>query len=448
MAAQVAGRVPPSSLEAEQSILGSVLLSQECALIALEKLKEEDFYTEAHRAIWRAMVALAGSTAPIDLVTVTEQMEKGGRLSLEQLTYLNELSQRVPSVRNLPSYISIVKEKSLLRKLLLASGEIGEMCFTGEMSAREAVDYASQLIYDLTQGAGSQGLVHISEAIQDSYAQIAAAAKNKGGLMGTATGFPMMDRKLSGFQPSQLIVVAGRPGMGKTSFALNIAEHIGLKEDKPVVIFSLEMSAEQLASRMMCAVAHVDSQAARNGELKDEDYFAVAEAMEPLGKARIYISDNPTAGPTEILSQVRRLKQKLGDIGLVIIDYLQLMTLPGRNENRQQEVSTLSRSLKILARELQVPVLLLSQLSRETEKRKDKRPALSDLRESGAIEQDADVVLFLHREEYYNQEDPTLQGKAQIIIAKQRSGPVGTIDVMWKGEQTKYQEVDYTHMEE
>ena len=266
---------------------------------------------------------------------------------------------------------------------------------------------------------------------------ISKAAKSKDGLMGVPTGFPIMDKTLSGLQPSQLIVVAGRPGMGKTSFALNIAEHVATREHRPVVIFSLEMSSDQLAMRLLCSGAQVDSQKARIGVLTEKDFYNLADAMVPLEESPIYIDDTPTAGPTEIIDKVRRLRQQIGDLGLIVIDYLQLMS-SGRNiENRQQEISTITRTLKIVAKELQVPVLLLSQLSRASEKRENKRPMLSDLRESGAIEQDADVVIFLHREDYYS-EDENDKGRAGIIIAKQRSGPTRSIDVMWRGEQTKY----------
>ncbi len=439
---EVIRRVPPSSMEAEQSVLGAMLLSENCVLAAVEKLREEDFYVESHRRIWRAMYDLSALSKPVDLVTVTERMEQGAPLSLEELTYLSDLTQAVPSTRNIDVYIGIIKEKSRLRRLINACAEIADLSYKAEAPAAEVLNIASDLVYKIADEQTERSLVHVRTALMESYELISKAAKSKDGLMGVATGFPLMDKKLSGFQPSQLIVVAGRPGMGKTSFALNIAEHVAVKEGRPVAIFSLEMSRDQLGMRLLCAGAQVDSQNARTGALSEKDFYSLADAMVPLEGAPIYIDDTAIIGPTEMMAKLRRLRQQVGDIGLVVIDYLQLMDTGRRSENRQQEISQITRSLKVAAKELGVPIMLLSQLSRATEKRENKRPMLSDLRESGAIEQDADVVLFLHREDYYS-EDEQHKGDASIIIAKQRSGPTGTINVMWKGEQTKYLEVDF-----
>lgn len=439
---EVIRRVPPSSMEAEQSVLGAMLLSENCVLAAVEKLREEDFYVESHRRIWRAMYDLSALSKPVDLVTVTERMEQGASLSLEELTYLSDLTQAVPSTRNIDVYIGIIKEKSRLRRLINACAEIADLSYKAEAPAAEVLNIASDLVYKIADEQTERSLVHVRTALMESYELISKAAKSKDGLMGVATGFPLMDKKLSGFQPSQLIVVAGRPGMGKTSFALNIAEHVAVKEGRPVAIFSLEMSRDQLGMRLLCAGAQVDSQNARTGALSEKDFYSLADAMVPLEGAPIYIDDTAIIGPTEMMAKLRRLRQQVGDIGLVVIDYLQLMDTGRRSENRQQEISQITRSLKVAAKELGVPIMLLSQLSRATEKRENKRPMLSDLRESGAIEQDADVVLFLHREDYYS-EDEQHKGDASIIIAKQRSGPTGTINVMWKGEQTKYLEVDF-----
>jgi replicative DNA helicase len=429
-------------MEAEQSVLGAMLLSENCVLAAVEKLREEDFYVESHRRIWRAMYDLSALSKPVDLVTVTERMEQGAPLSLEELTYLSDLTQAVPSTRNIDVYIGIIKEKSRLRRLINACAEIADLSYKAEAPAAEVLNIASDLVYKIADEQTERSLVHVRTALMESYELISKAAKSKDGLMGVATGFPLMDKKLSGFQPSQLIVVAGRPGMGKTSFALNIAEHVAVKEGRPVAIFSLEMSRDQLGMRLLCAGAQVDSQNARTGALSEKDFYSLADAMVPLEGAPIYIDDTAIIGPTEMMAKLRRLRQQVGDIGLVVIDYLQLMDTGRRSENRQQEISQITRSLKVAAKELQVPIMLLSQLSRATEKRENKRPMLSDLRESGAIEQDADVVLFLHREDYYS-DDEQHKGDASIIIAKQRSGPTGTINVMWKGEQTKYLEVDF-----
>ena len=439
---EVIRRVPPSSMEAEQSVLGAMLLSENCVLAAVEKLREEDFYVESHRRIWRAMYDLSALSKPVDLVTVTERMEQGAPLSLEELTYLSDLTQAVPSTRNIDVYIGIIKEKSRLRRLINACAEIADLSYKAEAPAAEVLNIASDLVYKIAEEQTERSLVHVRTALMESCELISKAAKSKDGLMGVSTGFPLMDKKLSGFQPSQLIVVAGRPGMGKTSFALNIAEHVAVKEGRPVAIFSLEMSRDQLGMRLLCAGAQVDSQNARTGALSEKDFYSLADAMVPLEGAPIYIDDTAIIGPTEMMAKLRRLRQQVGDIGLVVIDYLQLMDTGRRSENRQQEISQITRSLKVAAKELGVPIMLLSQLSRATEKRENKRPMLSDLRESGAIEQDADVVLFLHREDYYS-EDEQHKGDASIIIAKQRSGPTGTINVMWKGEQTKYLEVDF-----
>ena len=388
------------------------------------------------------MYDLSALSKPVDLVTVTERMEQGAPLSLEELTYLSDLTQAVPSTRNIDVYIGIIKEKSRLRRLINACAEIADLSYKAEAPAAEVLNIASDLVYKIADEQTERSLVHVRTALMESYELISKAAKSKDGLMGVATGFPLMDKKLSGFQPSQLIVVAGRPGMGKTSFALNIAEHVAVKEGRPVAIFSLEMSRDQLGMRLLCAGAQVDSQNARTGALSEKDFYSLADAMVPLEGAPIYIDDTAIIGPTEMMAKLRRLRQQVGDIGLVVIDYLQLMDTGRRSENRQQEISQITRSLKVAAKELQVPIMLLSQLSRATEKRENKRPMLSDLRESGAIEQDADVVLFLHREDYYS-DDEQHKGDASIIIAKQRSGPTGTINVMWKGEQTKYLEVDF-----
>lgn len=444
MANPILNRIPPSSLEAEQSILGSMLLSEVCVTAAMGRISETHFYTEAHRRIFRAMSELFAANQPIDLTTVVSKLEINRKLELEEISYITELSSRVPSTKNIGAYIDIVMEKSVLRQLIDICGNIADTAFSGEEKSDEILNYAGDLIYRLTEGKATRTLEQIRPAMMEAYEMIGRAAKNKGGLMGIATGFRRMDRLLSGFQPSQLIIVAGRPGMGKTSFALNIAEHIGMKENVPVAIFSLEMAREQLAMRLLCGQAGVDSQKARTGSLSDKDFEDLAEAMVPLGDSKIYVDDNASITVTAMQAKLRNLMRQTGEkIGAVIIDYLQLMTAGTRVESRQQEISLLTRNLKIMSRELSVPIVLLSQLSRENEKRKNKRPMLSDLRESGAIEQDADVVIFLHRDDYYP-DDENSQGKSYIIVAKQRNGPTDSIEVAWRGEQTKYTEVDYS----
>ena len=444
---EIAGRIPPNSLEAEQSILGSMMLSEECALMAVAEMKESDFYTQTHRRIFTAMYDLAALNRPVDLVTVTERLEQGGKLSIEELSYLSDLTQRVPSVKNLSVYMNIVKEKALMRALLAACGSIADDVYSQEKTAKELINSAGDLIYKLAEEKNGRSLTHIRGAIIESYDQMSRAAKSKDGLMGVSIGFPLMDKQLSGLQENQLIIVAGKTGMGKTSFALNIVEHVGIVVNRPVAIFSLEMSRDQIGSRLMCGRAMVDSQKSRVGQLTDEDYQKLADAMAPFDSSKIYIDDTPNTGPTEILAKLRRFKHQQGDLGLVVIDYLQLMSLGGRVENRQLEIAQITRSLKIMARELACPVMVLSQLRRVGDARANQPPQLSDLRESGSIEQDADVVIFLHRDDYFNTDgEPT--GRSRIIIAKQRSGPTGSIEVKWRGEMTKYYEVDYIREED
>lgn len=426
-----------------------MMLSEHCALSAVEKLNEEDFYTAQHRRLYAAMYDLIAMGKPVDMVTVVERLEMKKKLTAEELTYVTELTQRVPSVRNIDSYIQIVKEKSLLRRMIEACGEISDMCFSSEEEAKDIINRAGDIIYRVSEGKAEETLVHLRTALMEAHKLISEAYKSKSGILGIPSGFPLMDRTLSGLQAGQLIVVAGRPGMGKTSFALNIAENVGVRDKKTVVIFSLEMSRDQLGMRLLSASAQTDSQKVRSGNLSPKEINDIADAMEPLSDSGIYIDDTSLIGATEMQAKLRRLKRQTGEISLVVIDYLQLMNTGGngRNENRQQEISALTRNLKILAKDLGVPIILLSQLSRASEKRENKQPMLSDLRESGSIEQDADVVIFLHRDDYYS-DDEAAQGKAKIIIAKQRNGPTRSIDVRWRGELTKYQEIDFAHDEE
>lgn len=443
-------RVPPNNFEAEQSILGSMLLNARCVDEALVFLRPEDFYHPQHRDIFAAMAYLMESGVAVDIVTVSERMEQEGKMHIGGMEYLSRLTEAVPSTSNLGHYIKIVSEKSSLRKLIDANMRIADDCFTGSEDADVLIGRAGDEIYRIAVKDARNDVVHIKDALTESFVKIGEAMKSKDGMLGLATGFPLMDKMLSGLQGTQLIVVAGRPGMGKTSLALNIVEYVGMTKQAPCLVFSLEMGADQLATRLLCAEARLDSQLTRTGNMSQKDITRLADAMKRLSAAPIYIDDSATINVTEMLAKAHRLKRTQG-LKLIVIDYLQLMQGTGRNENRQQEVAQMTRSLKVMAKELDLPIILLSQLSRASEKRdkQSRYPMLSDLRESGAIEQDADVVLFIHREDYYRDEaEPESEGLSRIIIAKQRNGPTGSIKVKWQGEITKFEELDYIHDEE
>lgn len=443
-------RVPPNSFDAEQRILGSMLLNVKCVDEALVGLRADDFYHPQHRDIFAAMEVLMEIGIPVDLVTVAEKLEQQGKMHIGGIEYLTRLTDSVISTANLGQYIRMVRDKSTLRSTIDATMRISDDCFKGEDDADVIVGRAGDEIYKIAMKGAHSDVVHIKEAMQESFVHIGEAMKSKDGMLGIPTGFPLMDRMLSGLQGTQLVVVAGRPGMGKTSFALNMVEHIGGVKQIPCLVFSLEMSADQLATRLMCSEARIDSQKTRMGTMGQEEITRLADAMKRLSAAPIYIDDSASITVTEMLAKAHRMKRTKG-LGLIAIDYLQLMQGSGRAESRQQEVAQMTRSLKIMAKDLNIPIILLSQLSRASEKRdkKSRYPMLSDLRESGAIEQDADVVIFLQREDYYEEDrTPDNIGKARIMIAKQRNGPTGNIQVAWRGEFTKYEEIDYIHEEE
>ncbi len=433
-----AAYMPPHSIEAERSVLGSMFLDPKAVFIALERLTAEDFYAKRNQLVFEAMGELSETGKPIDTVTVVDWLERRGLLTdADDTIYIADLAGSVPSAASVQYYVDIVEQKSVLRALITAGNEIIRDASHSEEEVAEIVNRAGDLIYKIAVKRRRDSLEHIRKALLEGYQTIGESMNNDSGLLGIPTGFSLLDKKLSGLQKTQLIIIAGRPGMGKTSLAINMAQHIAVKESIPVAIFSLEMSREQLAMRMLCSEAKVDSQKTRNGGLTYKDFDDLAQKIEVLGKAPIYIDDSPTITVMEMLAKARRLKKEKG-LGLVVIDYLQLMTGKDLRENRQQEISGMTRSLKIMAKELELPVILLSQLSRASEKRDTKRPMLSDLRESGSIEQDADVVLFIHRESYYNHEADNV---TQIIVAKQRSGPTGDVNVGWRGEFTQFMEL-------
>ncbi len=448
MATNPIGRTPPKSIEAERAVLGCILLNEKAAYIAVEKLAPSDFYAPKHALIFECINELILESRPVDLVSVTDKLNiKNKYNDTEDIRDLSDMTMVVPTIENLEEYIDIIKSKSTLRRLAEASNEIISDVYKPDQTVETLLNKAGDLIYNIAVGDTQNALEHIKPALIESYALMAEQAKNKNSLLGLAAGFPTFDEKLSGLQKSQLIIIAGRPGMGKTSFGLNIIQNVALRENKSVAVFSLEMSKEQLATRLMCAEGRVDSQKTRSGKLSTQDFERLADAADRLAKAPIYIDDTPGITLTEILAKCRRVKMEHG-LALVMIDYLQLMSSSKRTENRQQEISEITRSVKLMAKELNLPVLLLSQLSRASEKRtKDERmPVLSDLRESGSIEQDADVVIFLHRDNYYDEEAD--KGLSKIKIAKQRNGPTGTIEMIWNGEYTRFQESEHFHEDE
>ncbi len=433
------GRIPPQSIEAEQSVLGSMLIDKEVVPVVMEILKPEDFYRPDHREIYNVILELFDKAQPIDLITVSERLKLHGKLELVGgLEYLSNIATEVPTTANVKHYSKIVEEKALLRKLIKASSDIVDLGFNASEEVSYILDKAEQSVFDILQKRSSQGFVPIKDVLVDTFNNLEEMYNNKGNITGIPTGFTDLDFKTSGLHNSDLILIAARPAMGKTAFALNLAQNAAVNGHVPVAVFSLEMSKDQLVNRILCSEAMVDSNKMKTGKLEDNDWQKVAKALAPLSEAPIYIDDTPGVSITEIRAKCRRLKLE-HNLGLVVIDYLQLMQGSGKKggENRQQEISEISRSLKILAKEINVPVICLSQLSRAPEARTDHRPILSDLRESGAIEQDADIVMFLYRDDYYNPETEK-KNIAELIIAKHRNGSTGTVELVWLGQYTKF----------
>jgi replicative DNA helicase len=431
------GRIPPHNIEAEQAVLGCMLLDADIIPTVTELIRSEDFYREDHREICEAILDITEKAGPVDIITVSEQLQLRGTLDQTGgLDYLASIAGAVPTTANARHYAKIVEEKSLLRKLIKASSEIAAMSFDASDEAVYVLDKAEKSIFDILQKRSTQGFTHIKDVLLDTFNRLEELYNSKSYITGVPTGFRDLDMKTAGLQNSDLILIAARPGMGKTAMALNIAQYAAVQKHVPVAIFNLEMSKDQLVNRMLSCEVMVDSQKMRTGKLEDEDWNKIAQALAPLSEAPIYIDDTPGISVMDIRAKCRRLKLEK-NLGLVIIDYLQLMQGRGKTENRQQEVSEISRSLKILAKELNVPVVTMSQLSRGPESRTDHRPMLSDLRESGAIEQDADIVMFLYRDDYYNAETEK-KNIAEVIIAKHRNGSTGTIELRWFGEYTKF----------
>ncbi|QGP92129.1 Replicative DNA helicase [Neomoorella glycerini] len=429
-------KVPPQSLEAEQSVLGAIMLDREALLAVLEILKVEDFYREAHRLIYRAILDLNERGEAVDLLTVTEELRRQGQLEVAGgAAYLTSLTGDVPSVANAGYYARLVAEKATLRALVQAAGRITELALSEAGEVDQILDEAERLIFEVAGGRRRSGFVPIKEILLQTFEQLERLSAHKGEVTGVPT-FHDLDRLLSGLQPSDLIICAARPGMGKTSFCLNIAQQVAVKQKLPVAIFSLEMSREQVVQRMLAAEAMVEQHRLRTGFLTEDDWARLVNAAGILGEAPIYIDDTPAISALEVRAKARRLQSESG-LGLVVVDYLQLMQAHRRVDSRQQEIALISRAMKALARELNVPVLVLSQLNRGVEQRQDKRPVMADLLESGAIEADADVIIFLYRPQYYDP-DTEKKGIAEVIVAKHRNGPVGTVEMAFLPEFTKF----------
>jgi replicative DNA helicase len=432
-------KLPPQSVEVEQSVLGAVLLEHEALVRVLDVLQARDFYQNVHRWIYQAMVELFEENVPIDVLTVTERLKKMDRLeAVGGAAYIAELAEMVPTSAHVWHHAQIVREKAILRTLIQSATTIITESYEDTQDVDFLLDRAEQTIFEISQRKTSTGFTTINTVLKGSFKRIEQLYERKELVTGVPTGFTDVDRRTAGLQPADLIVIAGRPGMGKTALGLNIAQHVGVRVGRPVAIFSLEMSKEQLVLRMLCAEARVDSAKLRTGFLSREDWPLLTKAAGTLSEARIYIDDAPAQSSLDIRTKARRLRAELGDLALVIVDYLQLMQGRGRAENRQQEISEMTRALKALAKELDVPVIALSQLSRAVEQRHPPRPQLSDLRESGAIEQDADVVALIYRPDVYEPESEE-KGIAEIAIAKQRNGPTGTVKLAFRGEYTRFE---------
>ena len=437
MAERVEGRMPPYDEQAEASVLGAMLLDKSAITTAVEIIHAEDFYYDSHKAIFEGILRLYNKNEPADMITLSDFLKKNGQLeAVGGYTYLGRLTSGAGAVSNTEAYANIIKEKSTLRALIRAGSEIVEDSYRDDDEVGAIIEKAEKSIFDITQDNQRGGLMNMENVMVTTFEVMQKRSENKGGLTGLTTGFIDLDRKTSGMQKADLVRLAARPSMGKTALMVNIATNAALKANATVAMFSLEMSRNQLSQRILSSLSHVDLMKIISGDLTTEEWSKVIETMTYMNEMAIYIDDTAGITPLEVKAKCRRLKAEKG-LDLVVIDYLQLMEVGGRAESRQQEISAISRQLKGIAKELDVPVIALSQLSRAPEMRADHRPILSDLRESGAIEQDADIVMFLYRDEYYNP-DTEKQGLGELIIAKHRNGPTGTVELLFKGEYTKF----------
>lgn len=436
------GKIPPSDIEAEQAVLGSMLTDKDAVTAVIEVLKEEDFYREDNKSIYGAILNLYNRAEPVDIITLKAELVSLGKFdTIGGLEYLASLPDMAPTTANIDKYIKIVEEKSMLRSLIQTANQIIALGYDPTEEVENIMDQAEKKIFDVMQKKNQKGYASIKDILVDTFAGLEKLYNQKQHITGVPTGFADLDYKTAGLHESDLVLIAARPAMGKSAFALNIATNAAVRAGVPVAIFSLEMSKEQMVNRILCSEAMVDSNKVRTGKIDDEDWMKLASALGPLSESGIYIDDTPGISVMEIRAKCRKLKLEK-NIGLVVIDYLQLVQGSGkRGGSREQEISEISRSLKILAKEINVPVIALSQLSRAPEQRPDHRPMLSDLRESGAIEQDADIVMFLYRDDYYN-EDSEKKNVAEIIIAKHRSGSTGTVELLWLGNYTKFTNIE------
>ena len=436
------GKVPPNDTEAEQAVIGSMLTDKDAVSAAVEVLKEEDFYREDNKTIYKAILNIYNRSEPIDIITLKSELSAMGKLeAVGGLEYIAELPDKVPTTSNVEQYIKIVEEKSILRNLIKTANDIIELGYDPTQDVEMIIDNSEKKIFEVMQKKNQKGYSSIKDILVDTFTELEQLYNRKQHVTGVPTGFADLDLRTAGLHNSDLILVAARPAMGKSAFALNIATNAAVRANIPVAIFSLEMSKEQMVNRILCSEALVDSNKVRTGTLEDEDWAKLAEASGVLSESQIYIDDTPGISIMEIRAKCRKMKLEK-NIGLVVIDYLQLVKGRGkRGARREQEIEEISRSLKILAKEIEVPVIALSQLSRAPEQRPDHRPMLSDLRESGSIEQDADIVMFLYRDDYYN-EDSEKKNVAEVIIAKHRAGSTGTVELLWLGNYTKFANMD------
>jgi replicative DNA helicase len=435
-------RVPPHSIQGEQSVLGGLMLDNSAWDQVADRVGEGDFYRREHQLIFRAVAALADRSQPFDVVTLSEELERRGELEdAGGLAYLGTLAKDTPSAANIRAYADIVREHSVVRQMIRVGTGIADRAFNPEgRTSVELLDEAERMVFEIAEqrSRGGDGFQPIRTLLTQAVDRIETLFEQEDPITGLSTGFTDFDGKTSGLQRSDLIIVAGRPSMGKTSFAMNVAENVAIQVRRPVAVFSMEMPGEALAMRMMSSLGRIDQHRVRTGRLEEDEWPRLTSAVSMLSEAPLHIDDTPALTPTELRARARRLKRELGDLGLVVIDYLQLMQAPGAAENRTNEISLISRSLKSLAKELDVPVIALSQLNRNLEQRPNKRPVMSDLRESGSIEQDADLVVFIYRDEVYNEDSPD-KGMAEIIVGKQRNGPTGTVRMAFLGQYTKFE---------